>query len=521
MSETKLKSTTYLEILMLIVILMFGVLLRILPYLKYGFLYGTDSLGHFWFSKMIVDSGRLFPQYISISYQGDTGWFTGYAAWTGFHILESITSIVTGIPLEKLFLNLTALLSMLSILPLYLIFRKDLKNKYQRLGLVILCSFWFYFIFYYAWQGTYESLGFLLFTFMIYLIESDLEKRKAAKISILMFLTMLLITQHLSVFATFFYLIFAFIIKKRDSLLVYVSYLVLLTLVIGNLYEAINIPYWGLYDLKYKLFLIPLFLFFLRWFWGKIERIEDIIQKLLLKLENSNLRGYFTILWILCVPLLLGFGEKLKFAHYIFLPTFSFLLAKYLVFFTPIILITMYLILSKSSNFYKDLIYIAGICFGFFAAGIFASMGFLYSRFLGFISPFVIGILSSFSDNKKNLFALFVASLLMVVPVIPSYFYSEKIDRPFYPIDKEYCHSVENIPIKCKADEDILLREKDIVSGEDVLDTLLMIYEKRGNKYVCGVEKSKFYIRDGKNIIYQCDFNAVEVYKVPHPWYSK
>ncbi|RKY41697.1 MAG: hypothetical protein DRP81_08195 [Candidatus Omnitrophota bacterium] len=508
----------YLGTGVLILIIMFiGLVLRDLPFLKYGFLYGVDSVGHFWFSKMIIDSGQLFPQYITISFQGDTGWCTGYAAWTGFHILEAITSIVTGIPLEKLFLNLTALLSMLSILPIYLAFRRDLKNKYQKLGLVILCSFWFYFIFGQAWLGTYENFGFLLFVLVIYIVESGLEKRNGGKIFILIFLTLLLITHSLSVLATLLYLIFAFMIKKRDSLLAYISYLVVLTLIIGNLYESKDIPYIGLYILKYKLFLIPLFLFFLRWFWGKIGRIEDIIQKLLLKIENSNLKWYFAILWILSVPLLLVFGEKLKFVHYIFLPIFSFLFAKYFIFFTPIILIMIYLIFSKSSNFYKDLIYIVGISFGFFAAGIFLNRAFIFIRVLGFISLFVIGIVSSFPNNKRKLFALFAASLLMVAPVIPSYFYSEKIDRPYYPIAEEYCHTVKNIPIKCKAEEDVLLKEKAIISRETVLDTLLKIYENRGNKYICDVENSKFYIRDGKNVIYQSDFNAIEFYKVPHP----
>lgn len=506
----------FIEIILILLILTLGFLLRELPYLRYDFLFGVDSVGHFWFSKMIVDSGQLFPEHISISYQGDTGWFTGYAAWTGFHILEAITSVVTGIPIEKLFLTMAPLMSMFSILPLYLIFRKEL-NKYQRLGLVILCSFWFYFIFQHTWPGTYKSFGFLLFVLVIYLVESDLEKRKAGKISILIFLTMVLITHHLSAFATLLYLTFAFIIKKRDSLLAHISYLVVLTLVIGTLYESINISYEGLYTLKYKLLFIPLFFFFLRWFWDKIGMIEDVIQKLLVKIENSNLKWYFTILWILSVPLLLVFGEKLKFAHYIFLPTFSFLLVKYLIFFTPIILITIYLLFSKSSRLYKNLIYIAGISAGIFAAGIFINKAYLFIRAIGFISPFVIGMLASFSNNERKLFTLFVVSLLMVVPVIPSSFYSKEIDRPYCAIDKEYYHTVKNIPMKCKAEEDILLKEKGDLSGESVLDMLLKVYGKHGNKYICGIKNSKFYIRDEENIIYQSDFNAIEFYKVIHP----
>jgi hypothetical protein len=139
----------------MILVLVLGFILRDLPFIRYGFLYGGDSLGHFWLSKIIIDTGRVIPTSAVISYLGDIGWFSGYVGYFGFHLIESILSLVTGIKLETLFLNLVAIVSFLTIMPIYLVTRKHLENKYYKYSLIILASLWFYFIFY-SFIGTYE-----------------------------------------------------------------------------------------------------------------------------------------------------------------------------------------------------------------------------------------------------------------------------------------------------------------------------------------------------------------------------
>lgn len=481
-----------------LVVMFLGLVLRDLPFIKYGFLYGVDSLGHFWFSKMIVDIGYIFPKSIDISYAGGTGWFTGYAPWVGFHIIEAITSIVTGIPLEKLFLNLVALLSIITILPIYLAFRKKLESPYQKIGLLILGSFWFYFIFY-SFIGAYETLGVLLFILIIYLIESGIEQKKSGKFLFLVFLTILTLTHHLSVMATLFYLILSYLIKEQKSPLVYITYIVLLTLIIGHIFDTINIGYHGLYEFGYKLLIIPVFAFVLRFIWKRIN-LETLIKTFLSKIASKRI-GWLGILgFFIFAVFIIKFGDLISSVHYAFA---SPLIVKYMLFLSPLILILIYQVLSKTSNFYNEIMYILGITLGFFTAGIYSGLYFLMIRSLEFVSLFVIAIIATFSIDKKKLAVIFLISILSVVPVIPSYFYGDSVDRPYYPIPKDLIPTKE-LPSNTE-------------SQDFVLNSLLKVYGKHGCEYYSKLDHSSLSVFHGENLIYQRDLYFKPYSCISHP----
>ena len=418
----------------MILVLVLGFILRDLPFIRYGFLYGGDSLGHFWLSKIIIDTGRVIPTSAVISYLGDTGWFSGYVGYFGFHLIESILSLVTGIKLETLFLNLVAIVSFLTIMPIYLVTRKHLENKYYKYSLIILASLWFYFIFY-SFIGTYETIGFLYFVFVVYLIEKRVETENAGKILVFLLLTVLPITHSISTIVVFLYLLAAYLIKEEKRFLIYLAYLCSLILLIGILLERIGLPYLGLYQLRYALLSMPLIGFALGYLQHKFKLkkiIMDLVITLTHYLKNKTIVVIF--IYILLIFTIYLFGDLLPTIHYAF---GSVLILKYFVFTLPIFIILIKQFISKLGIYRNEGFYVCFLGASFLLLCLLPTHEFLIVRALGFISLFLILFIATYVDNKRRLVVILVACFLAILPTIPSYFYSEYVDRPYYPITKE------------------------------------------------------------------------------------
>ena len=487
-SRMKVHGLGWMIIIALVVII--GFILRDLSFIRYGFLYSFDSIGHFGFSKIIIDTGKLWPPSI------DTMPFIGYAPWAGFHLLEAIISMITGIKLEDLFLNLVALLSIVTILPIYLAFRRKLESPYQKIALVALSSFWFYFIFG-SFGGTYKPLAFFFFALVIYLVESGIERKKSGKLLILVFLTVLSLTHHLTLFATLLYLMIVYLVKGERSMLVYITYIPLSTFIIGHIFDTMNIWYCGLYDFKYKLLIIPILTLILKFIWDRAN-LETFIKNLLSKIENSRIEGVGIFAFFIFAVFVMKFSNFLSPIHYVFT---SHLIYKYLLFLLPLIFIFIFQTLSKTSRFYEELIYVSGITLCFLGASIYLSYYHIVNRSLYYVSPFIIAIIASFSLDKKKLAVIFLISILSVFPAIPSYFYSDSADRPYYQISRDYLTLTEDFPNNTE-------------SQDVVLNSLLRVYEKHGNVYLAKMENSKLSLLQEDNLIYQRDlyfkqFNAL------------
>jgi hypothetical protein len=402
----------------MILVLVLGFILRDLPFIRYGFLYGGDSLGHFWLSKIIIDTGRVIPTSAVISYLGDAGWFSGYVGYFGFHLIESILSLVTGIELETLFLNLVAVVSFLTIMPIYLVTRKQTENKYYKYSLIILASLWFYFIFY-SFIGTYETIGFLYFVFVVYLIEKRVETENAGKILVFLLLTVLPIT----------------LIKEEKRFLIYLAYLCSLIFLIGILLERIGLPYLGLYQLRYALLSMPLICFALGYLQHKFKLkkiIMNLVITLIYYLKNKMIIVIF--IYILLIFTIYLFGDLLPTIHYAF---GSVLILEYFVFTLPIFIILIKQFISKLGIYRNEGFYVCFLGASFLLLCLLPTHEFLIVRALGFISLFLILFIATYGDNKRRLLVILVACFLAIVPAIPSYFYSEYVDRPYYPITKE------------------------------------------------------------------------------------
>lgn len=495
--NAKIFSRNYLELYILIITIVVGLILRDLPYLNYKFLYGVDSLGHFWFSKMILDTGTLLPNNIDISYNGNTGWFTGYAPYFSFHIVESVTATVTGIQLRFLFLNLASFISLFTIIPIYLYLKDDVKNRYQKYSIVILSALWFYFIFY-SFIGSYESLGFFLFMLVMYLTKKS-KLSKSEKFISFLTLSILPITHGISSFATFLYLIAYFLVTNRRVIAIYAMYMCFIIFLVGNIMDRIDIPYIGLYFLKYKLLLVIPVIFTLMLIRShisvnKINSNIDKIIKNIRKIFITPLFGMIIIIevYILFFAIISEYRYLLTSVHYAF---GSNLIIEYILFTFPIGVILVNQFFHKLCEFKEQIFYIIFLCFGFFASAIKDSeWHFMIIRTIEFISPFLILFIASYVTNNKKLSILIIVSLLAIVPIIPSYFYSDQIDRPYYPIPQDNIYIVDTITTKL-----------DCTTDDYVLKTLINIYNPTyDSNYICNVSgvKNKIIIYHYNNIIY-------------------
>lgn len=432
---------TTISVFLLIGILSF--LLRDLPFLKYKFLYGADSLGHFWFAKIIVDYGYLYPNSIEISYSGDTGWYTGYAPYFGQHVLQAETSILTGIPLEKLYFNLNALVSTLWMLPIYLITKIKTKNQFKAVASTILTAFWFYFVFH-SWMGTYEIVSTFFFLILIYLTErGDIRYQYILEISLV---TALIFTHHLTTLAMIVYLATKYVLYGSRKYITYLTYTSLVIYVAGLSFSRIGIGFGGLYLAKHYILIVPLATAIAEYV-VRVVGILGLFEKFLnLVEENKNILFLLAIAFYLTSVMIIAiFGKQLSVIHYAF---GSELIMKYILGLTPIIILAIWVSVSRASKFRDEIIVIIAITTGFAIIGALKGMYFMIPRSIGFISPFLILMLSDFCDKPYKIGTLVVASLLMLYPTIPSYFYSDEIDRPYYPISEEYLQIINNKKIE-------------------------------------------------------------------------
>jgi len=143
------------------------------------------------------------------------------------------------------------------------------------------------------------------------------------------------------------------------------------------------------------------------------------------------------------------------------------LVFKYLAGLTPVILIIVYTVFSELFRFREEIYYIMGIVVVFSVLGLVKEMYFMLSRVISFISPFAIVIASDFGKSPRRVVVLTIASCLMAIPVVPSYFYSDMIDRPYYPIPKDCLAIIHNEDFECINSSDILFRYLLKVYGKD------------------------------------------------------
>ncbi len=509
-----------IDILIIVLVIIWGFLLRSLPFIKFKYLFSIDSVGHLWFSKIILDSGKLAFSYndLNISYRGETGWYTGYVTWPALHIVEAVISILTGISIESFFLLSFSVLSTYSTVLIYLAFRNQSNNKYQLLGLIVVSSLWFYFIFQHGWSGTYKVLGYVLYLLTIYLTSSNLEKTtKSGKLLVALILTTLAISHNVSQFATLIYLSALYIFTRRFTILVYTIYMIATILITSKAWDFAGFPYGGLNFLGPKLILLsllPVPLVFLSHVWNKLE--QDIKEFLLLLTNRINTKTFFWV-WVFALSFLLFFSENFQFIHYIFNPEYKYLLFEYVIFLSPLIFIIAYIISKEFLGVYDHLLYIFILFISFLVVSILSDKAYLFLRHLEYSSVFIIMMLSRYSKDYKKLLILLIVVSLALIPAIPSYYYSEGFDRPNPVISSAYYETISTFPTKCNAGEDLHLKTTGDPSEVTVINTLLKIYGKYSSKNLCKILDKKFDIYHNTNRIYQADFSGIRCYEHSHP----
>ncbi len=486
-----------------------GFVVRDLPFLKYGFLYGLDSLGHFWFSWMVENYGYIFPPGISIKYHhGVTGWFTSYAPFFIQHAVQGEASMISAVNLTTLFANLNAAISSLWVLVIYLIVRNRTGDESKALSSAFLTAFWFYFVFY-SWMGTYEIFATFLFLTFILLVEKAEEKGTeytGTQIAGLFLISTIVLTHHLTTFALLLYLTAKFSESGKKVYVGYVTYLCFFTYVSGYLFTSHHIFFGGLYLAKELLLLVPLAAYAAGM---TIGAILDLISDPVNKWVKSNSARLSLLLSLLYISTLVAIAFRIPATRVLLKIHYALtspLAIKYALFLTPIAVIIFYSIpISRK----RDVLALSVILCGFAALAAVKGKLILISRVIPFASIFLILISSEFGKDGKRVAAIAIASLLMLYPTIPSYFYSDEMDRPFYPISIDYWKVAEDLPYKVNTSK----------FCERLLKPILFMNGKydRNSPYLINESGGEIRVTLGKEVVYSA---TSDTFRIEYKFYK-